>query len=275
MKNLIIRTITGLFFITLVISSIFVSKYLFYFVFLGFSLLGTYEFWKMSRLNEQKPQLILPLLLTSIVFSSVFFIESSALIILIAAGVVMALLIPSVEMYRKHKSPMEHIMGAYLPSLWVAVPLGIVGLWAYGTFTGNTMVLALFIVIWLFDTLAYCAGSLFGKHRLFERISPKKSWEGFIVAFIGTAATSVAFAYIPFFEFSGFDSIGQWLLFASLIMIASTYGDLVESFVKRNYGVKDSGKILPGHGGVLDRFDSLFFAAPIAFFYWIIVMYLI
>ena len=275
MKNLIIRTITGLFFITLVISSIFLSKYLFYFVFFGFSLLGTYEFWKMIRLNEKEPQLILPLLLSAIVFSSVFFIESSAFIILIASGIVIALLIPSVEMYRKKKFPMEHIMGAYFPSFWVSVPFGIVGLWAYGTFSGNAMVLALFIVIWLFDTLAYCAGSLFGKHRLFERISPKKSWEGFIVAFIGTAGASVAFAYIPFFELSGFDSIIHWILFASLIMIASVYGDLVESFVKRNYGVKDSGKILPGHGGILDRFDSLFFAAPIAFFYWIIVMYLI
>lgn len=122
--------------------------------------------------------------------------------------------------------------------------------------------LSVFIFLWTSDTGAYCFGSLFGKHRLFERISPKKSWEGSI----GGAFTSLLAAYI----ISLWDSsltLPQWLGFSLVVVIFGTWGDLVESLLKRQLGLKDSGNILPGHGGLLDRFDSSLLAIPASLVY--------
>ena len=123
-------------------------------------------------------------------------------------------------------------------------------------------VLAVFVFIWLNDTGAYLFGTLFGKRRLFERISPKKSWEGFFGGMIVALAASQALAwYVP--EVSWYN----WLGLALTVVVFGTWGDLVESLLKRTLGVKDSGKMLPGHGGMLDRFDSLMLAAPAAYIY--------
>lgn len=123
-------------------------------------------------------------------------------------------------------------------------------------------ILAIFIFIWLNDTGAYLVGSLIGKRRLFERISPKKSWEGFFGGLFFVLAASQAFAwYDP--EISRF----HWLGLAATVVLFGTWGDLVESLLKRTLGVKDSGNILPGHGGMLDRFDSVMLAVPACYIY--------
>ena len=127
-------------------------------------------------------------------------------------------------------------------------------------------VLMIFIVIWLYDTGAFLIGIWLGKHRLFERISPLKSWEGFFGGFAVVMVASVTFAhYFPAL------SIMQWLIFGVLIVVSATFGDLMESLLKRTCRVKDSGDILPGHGGVLDRFDSVLLSAPAVyiFFEWV------
>ena len=122
--------------------------------------------------------------------------------------------------------------------------------------------LSIFVFIWLSDTGAYCVGSLIGKHRLFERISPKKSWEGSIGGGIFSIASSLGFAH--FFPFMpGW----QWVGLAIVVVIFGTWGDLTESLMKRQLGIKDSGNILPGHGGMLDRFDSALMAIPAAVVY--------
>ena len=116
--------------------------------------------------------------------------------------------------------------------------------------------------IWVNDSFAYLTGMTFGKHRLFERISPKKSWEGFI----GGAVASVVAGYV----FSLFETDlvwWQWLIFSLLVVVFGTFGDLMESLIKRSVGVKDSGRIIPGHGGLLDRFDSMLLAVPVIFLY--------
>lgn len=123
-------------------------------------------------------------------------------------------------------------------------------------------VLMIFIFIWLNDTGAYLTGKWKGKRRLFQRISPHKSWEGFFGGLIVTVTASVCFAYF-YRDLSGY----QWLLFAFVTVISATWGDLIESLLKRTYGVKDSGKILPGHGGMLDRFDSAILASPSVYIY--------
>jgi phosphatidate cytidylyltransferase len=123
-------------------------------------------------------------------------------------------------------------------------------------------VLMIFIFIWLNDTGAFLIGTWIGKHRLFQRISPKKSWEGFWGGLVVVVAASLLFAcYLK--ELLWY----QWLIFALITVVAATWGDLMESLLKRTCGVKDSGKILPGHGGMLDRFDSAILASPAVYIY--------
>lgn len=121
-----------------------------------------------------------------------------------------------------------------------------------------------FILLWTSDTGAYLAGRSFGKTRLFERVSPKKTWEGSV----GGLILSLAVAYL-LSQFDLFDTVNttDWLFIAAIIVVFGTLGDLFESLLKRNLHIKDSGTILPGHGGVLDRFDGLFLSAPMVFFY--------
>ena len=106
-----------------------------------------------------------------------------------------------------------------------------------------------------------------GRHKLCERISPKKTWEGFLIALVLTVAASVSFRYIGFFTDAISWSPLQWVGFAMVVVLFGTLGDLVESMIKRSCGVKDSGNILPGHGGILDRFDSVLMAVPSAALY--------
>jgi phosphatidate cytidylyltransferase len=123
-------------------------------------------------------------------------------------------------------------------------------------------VLMIFVFIWLNDTGAFLTGSWIGKHPLFQRISPHKSWEGFWGGLFIVVAASLQFAYV-FKELTWY----QWLFFALITIVSATWGDLIESLLKRTCGVKDSGKILPGHGGMLDRFDSAILASPFVYIY--------
>ena len=129
--------------------------------------------------------------------------------------------------------------------------------------------LSLFIFLWSSDTGAYCFGSLFGKHRLFPRISPKKSWEGSIGgAVVAIVASQIIATFIPYTEqLTQLSSRLAWGGLAAIIVIFGTWGDLVESLLKRKLGIKDSGNIIPGHGGMLDRFDSSLMAIPAAVVY--------
>jgi phosphatidate cytidylyltransferase len=124
------------------------------------------------------------------------------------------------------------------------------------------LLIALFSLIWIYDSGAYLVGISIGKHRLFERISPKKSWEG---AVGGTMSALIAAYFIA--GFIPEIKLAHWLAIGFLTVVSATFGDLTESMLKRYFGIKDSGNLLPGHGGILDRFDSLFFAAPVLVFY--------
>ena len=133
------------------------------------------------------------------------------------------------------------------------------------------LLLGLFIFIWLYDTGAYCVGMLLGRHRLFERISPKKSWEGVI----GGVMLCVAGAYATYYWFDEFFQVPDlttWVGMSVVVAVFATFGDLVESLIKRTVGVKDSGNILPGHGGILDRIDSLLLVVPAVFIYLMLIV---
>ncbi len=149
---------------------------------------------------------------------------------------------------------------------YIALPLGLLNFF-YSPFQfrgefNTHILLAFFIITWLVDTAAYLAGMAFGKHRLFERISPKKSWEGslggFVMGIITAWVISLIFKDLPFYH---------WAAIAIIITVVGGYGDLVESMFKRSVHTKDTGTILPGHGGILDRFDCVFFSAPLVFIY--------
>lgn len=168
------------------------------------------------------------------------------------------------ELYARKENPLNNWAYSMLSQVYVALPFAMLNLLAfpYSQDTGlveynSILPVSVFAFLWLSDTGAYCFGSLFGKHRLFERISPKKSWEGLV----GGAAVAIASAFV-FARFSPVLNTVQWIGLAVVVVVFGTWGDLVESLFKRQLGIKDSGGTLPGHGGILDRFDSALIAIP-------------
>ena len=171
-----------------------------------------------------------------------------------------------IELFRDSEHPFTNISFALFGAFYVAVPFGLISYMVYSPvfdneFNGSILVAFLFL-IWVSDSGAYIIGSMFGKHKLFERISPKKTWEGFL----GGGFFSLIAAFIISLLIEEIALI-HWLAIAILTVVFGTFGDLIESLLKRKVNVKDSGTILPGHGGILDRFDSLLFAAPVVFIY--------
>lgn len=173
------------------------------------------------------------------------------------------------ELYSHHDNPIVNLGVTMLSQIYIVLPLSLINLLAFGDFacfSGEApfyaIPLAIYIFIWASDTGAYLCGSLLGRHRLFPRISPKKSWEGSIGGALLTVGAAVAVAH-----FYGFMNVWQWIGMALVVVVFGTYGDLTESMIKRHLGIKDSGNILPGHGGLLDRLDSMFFAIPAVIVY--------
>jgi len=274
MKSLITRTITGSVFISLIILAFFAPPAYTCVLFMFFALLATQEYFRMvAKSSEEMPQLFTTYLsvVSLLVAFQLILYSKKLFIILIIITLLLIFVAFITELYRKKANPLQNIALSLLPLFWIALPFAIASIWM-NYFSQKNLVFALFIIIWLYDTLAYCIGSLIGKHRLFKRISPKKSWEGFIGALMLTIAISVAFYHIPYFKVDSFTSPIHWVIFAMIIIVAGTFGDLVESYFKRSVDMKDSGTILPGHGGILDRFDSFLFAVPIAFAYWVVTL---
>lgn len=147
--------------------------------------------------------------------------------------------------------------------LYIGVPMIVIPMVGY--FNGEEypwLLASVFILIWCNDSFAYLLGSAIGKHKIFPRISPNKTWEGFMGGVISTVMAATIFhTYLPIMPYTA------WLGLAVVVLIFGTLGDLFESAIKRSYEIKDSGKFMPGHGGILDRIDSLLFALPMAYFY--------
>ena len=185
------------------------------------------------------------------------------------------------ELYLKKKNPLNNWAYAMMSQIYIALSFAMLNVLAYHSI-GNEgelsnyqvqynpiLPLSIFIFTWINDTGAYCTGMLFGKHRLFERISPKKSWEGSIGGGVFSIIAAIVMAhYFPFM------SISIWIGLALTVVIFGTLGDLTESLLKRTIGIKDSGNILPGHGGMLDRFDSTLMAVPAAVVYLYIISFI-
>ena len=174
-----------------------------------------------------------------------------------------------VQLYRERQNAVHSLERSFFSLGYVALPVAMLN--GIMSISAPRMLLGMFIFIWLYDTGAFCVGMLLGRHRLFERISPKKSWEGVF----GGLAACVAGAYVThhwFNEFFQVPDLAIWIGLSVVVAVFATFGDLVESLIKRTVGVKDSGNILPGHGGILDRIDSLLLVAPAVFIYLLLVV---
>jgi phosphatidate cytidylyltransferase len=174
------------------------------------------------------------------------------------------------ELFRNKPNPLQNLTFSIFPVAYISIPLSILIFLMSSMVTGIQphwhILFGFFIILWSYDTFAYLIGKVIGKHKLFEKISPKKTWEGTIGGTI--IALTAAFVLSLYFKEL---STREWLGGALVITVTGTLGDLSESLLKRNFKVKDSGTIFPGHGGVLDRFDAVFFSAP-AFFCYLIIL---
>ncbi len=272
MKTIITRTISGLVFIILIIGSIFLGPFTFGFVFLVFLVLGLLEMLNMIKSAGYKPAtaqvLITAILLYDIVLLYIWnYIPAKWLIV----SVPVIFLIFIFELYRKSKTPFQNIGMGIFAIIYVAVPFALMNFFFYPDMDTSIPVkgvlVGFFFIIWVNDTFAYLTGMAIGKHKLFERISPKKTIEGTLGGFVfGLVA-----AYVLSLIFNEL-SLYEWLGLAAVIIIFGTFGDLVESMFKRSINIKDSGNIMPGHGGILDRFDSILMASPFVFIYLMIIL---
>ena len=276
-KSLLTRTISGAVFVALVVGSFFLPSYVQFILFTLFAVLAVYEYVTIVETAGVKAHKVSSVLITVLLIMGAYFqksIEISWVVAYICMNLVLA-----IELFRKEGQPFNNIVHTLMPIFWVAIPFTLAGV-ANVPLEHEESVLALFILIWCSDTFAYCGGSLFGKHKMFERISPKKTWEGFAIGGLFTCGAAAGLSFIPYFSdallygASTTTNVLVWVFFGLIVFVVGTLGDLIESMFKRSYGVKDSGNIMPGHGGMLDRFDSFLFAMPFCMIYWVLITFI-
>ncbi|WP_339707788.1 phosphatidate cytidylyltransferase [Algoriphagus aquimarinus] len=260
-SNLGQRAITALFGALIIVGGCIYSDYTYFLVFAGILGFSQMEFYKLSGLDGMLPLKSFGTFLGLMIFCLTFLVEKEHLpmkyFYLIFPIVSLTFFI---KLYKKtDKKPFTGVAYTFLGLFYVAVPFSLLNLAVFSVdATYNyQIIIGCLLILWASDTGAYFAGTKFGKTKLFERVSPKKSWEGFL----GGAFSAIGVAFVLTRYFHVIED-WKWLVIAGIIIIAGTYGDLIESLFKRSIEIKDSGKGLPGHGGFMDRFDGLLLSAP-------------
>ncbi len=249
--------IIGAFIIT---SSLMWSVWSYFAVFLAISCLTMWEFYRSVRLQSYVPIRLLGVFIGALLFVLTFLVEGGQIPTKYYMAIFpLASFIFLIKLYKKDDvHPFINIALFYLGVAYVAVPFALINILVfYGGTYSYEILFGLLLLTWVNDIGAYFTGLLFGKTKLFERISPRKSWEGSI----GGAVFGVTTSLLISMNFNGLNTL-EWISVAVIVVIAGTYGDLVESHFKRSMKIKDSGSAIPGHGGFLDRFDSLLLAVP-------------
>ncbi len=272
MKNLAVRTMSGAVLTVVVLGAILWSQWSFGALLLVLLLTGMYEFYALAEKQGDAPQRIVGMVAGTILFLLNFAIVSDALRswgpdrAILSCAVYVLVSLPAMfilELFRKSSRPAANIGTTMAAIAYVAMPLSLM---CYFPLLGTNgwdsrMVIFFIFIIWANDVFAYLVGMSIGRHKLFERLSPKKSWEGFFGGLLGAVAMGFVAAYV-------LDaSRAMWVGLALIAAVTGVLGDLAESMLKRAAGVKDSGSLIPGHGGVLDRFDAMLLAAPFVFVY--------
>ncbi len=271
MSNFWTRTTTAFFFGVLLVSSVAINQYTFIGLFWVITALCLNEFYKLLETSTKSPQTLSGIFIGTLLFGSIALYSLGLVLpVFLLLDIALVFGIFVLELYRKAEDPFGNIAFTLLGIVYIAVPFSLFT--SLGFIVSQTyqwqLPLGFLFLLWANDSGAYIFGVWLGKHRLFERISPKKSWEGFFGGLF--AAILIAWAFSSLF--AGLPLL-QWVIISILIVITATLGDLVESMFKRSINAKDSGTILPGHGGVLDRFDGLFIAAPVVFIYLYLIRY--
>lgn len=266
MTNLAQRTITGVIGASILLFGVIFSEPTFLMLLMLISSFSLLEFYKINESEDCRPQKGFGLIINFIIFlppliQIIFQTNFNILPVIIILPYIVFIR----ELFVNKGKPLYNISVTLLGILYITLPLfcfylisfqGIYESYHYGAILGY------FFILWGNDIGAYFTGKSLGKHKLFERISPKKTWEGVI----GGAIMALVTAWFVSDYLLNFSKL-HWLAVAGIIVVTGTLGDLVESMFKRSVHIKDSGSILPGHGGFLDRFDGLFISAPFVFFY--------
>ncbi|HOS83687.1 MAG TPA: phosphatidate cytidylyltransferase [Bacteroidales bacterium] len=267
MKNLILRIITGIVYIGVICASLYTTPIVFYSIFLVLHILILHEFYSLLKQKGIHTHAWFAILISALLFTASYckhYWQMPLDYYILLIPLFMAIFV--LQLFKDSKKPFHSISYTFLGLLYISIPFALLPNLAFAenshVFQSN-IIMALFIFIWANDTFAYVWGMTLGKHLLFPRISPKKTVEGFIGGLLSTVGIAYIFSNLLFFELS----VLEWIGAAIVIVIASTFGDLTESMFKRYLKIKDSGSILPGHGGFLDRFDSVIFSIPAFFAY--------
>lgn len=277
MSNLIKRALSGIIYVALIVGAVILGGWWFIGLFCFFSIVALNEFYGLSNGStggENVTTLIIDLtggfiltfglcciniellspLTTRELGGTFFTIYLLYLVVRLVA-----------QLYGREQSPLTNLAYSYMGQMYIALPLGLMSMY-YTIADGSALLLAMFVMIWLSDTGAFLVGSAIGRHKLFPRISPGKTWEGFAGGCLFAIGSAFVFKYCFPTYYSSITIEGLCGL-GLVVALFATWGDLVESLIKRTLGVKDSGHIMPGHGGILDRIDSLLLVIPASLIY--------
>lgn len=273
-KNLVVRAISGAVLVALVVLSILLSScYCFGVLFFAVMMLSLVEFYKMAeKIEGVSVDKWMGLAGGVVLYAAAFFVSflgKSVTLFSVYALYVSVLM--AFELFRGKQSPIQNLSATLLGHLYVSVPFVLFCLVEGATQQSKYLLLAFFVIIWASDTGAYLVGRFFGRHKMFERISPKKTWEGFAGGLIFAMVSGYIFHRLAVVDTL---ELAFWLALSAGVFVFGVLGDLVESMFKRCVGVKDSGNLIPGHGGFLDRFDSALLAAPVLYLLFSWVVYL-
>lgn len=270
-KDILIRAASGVVMLAVMLTAMLWSTWSFGTLLLAITAGVTWEHLRLSEHCGAQPQKLMAMAIALLVvtpftllFDSEYAITEGVTLMFVTMFVVMVamLLVLFVELFRERETPIQNVGATILPSLQVALPIAMLALLpAIGYGYNAWRVVAFFSIIWANDIFAFLVGITLGRHRLCERISPKKSWEGFIGGIVAAMGAALLAAHLLG------EDMAIWAGLGILTALAAVAGDLIESMFKRAAGVKDSGAIMPGHGGWFDRFDAVLMAAPVAVIY--------
>ena len=273
LDNLIKRIPTGIVLVIIITLAISISQVSFIVLILAINMLALQEFYRLFYSSTVLPRKIAGVVLSvCILVTFTVFITGKSDWKVLLINIPLAFVVFISELYLKADNPFYNLAFTFLGIICITIPLCFfisIAFWPVGqNIYQSRIVLGYFFILWASDTGAYFVGKYFGRHHLFERISPKKTWEGSL----GGTASALLVAYITSYFFITINS-SDWIIVAFIIVVTGTFGDLIKSLMKRSLHLKDSGTILPGHGGMLDRFDSLLGSAPFVFCYLILFPY--